>query len=683
LYLKILLILLMPAIVMAQQPNPDSLKKHLVIAKTDSERYTIAGRLGFYYLERNQQLSLDYWDQAILLAKKNGYPVDEAYGLAFKAFLLTEMGKYPESFQYLQEALRLSEGTVDENKSWNFEQKANKHERRLAILAQIHHKIGLLMGATNNIDEEIIQFKKAIVLCEASKSIDLLGICHMTLAYAYLHNHKSDLALTEFKNAEQVYKQGKFLNYMGSVYLGLAKIYIKRGEKMQALQYAHQSVNAAIVKNNLSGLSDSYQYLTAYFLQLKQPDSSIYYAVKTLQVVNAMGSKNLGDAYENMYKSYRLKNNRDSCYKYQTLALVAQDSTYQSTIKSLAGFQKLSFSEQLHSQALEKEKEVIQTRIRVYVLLTATGVLLLLAIIFYINYRQKQKANQLLHEQKEEIETQRDNLGHALEELKNTQSQLVQREKMASLGELTAGIAHEIQNPLNFVNNFSEVSIELLQELKEEEEAGNKQDVIAIADDLAQNLQKIAHHGKRADSIVKGMLEHSRAGTGEKQLTDLNALADEFLKLSYHGLQSKDKSFSAELVTHFDADLPKPNVSQQDIGRVLLNLFNNAFYAVNQKSKTGGVDYKPEVTVTTAPLPLPDSGGVEVICVKVMDNGNGIPDAIKDKIMQPFFTTKPTGEGTGLGLSISYDIVKVHGGSIDIKTEAGKYTEFTVKLPVN
>jgi two-component system NtrC family sensor kinase len=676
LHIKILLLLILPAMGMAQQPNPDSLKKHLMIAKTDSERYVVTGRLGFYYLESNQQLSLNYWDQAILLAKKNGHPVDEAYGLAFKAFLLMEMGKYPESFQELQEASRLSEGTVDENKSWNFERRANMHENRLGVLAQIHHKIGLLMGATNNINEEIIQFKKAIVLCEVSKSNNLLGICHMTLAQAYLHSNKLDLALTEFKNAEQVYKKGKFLNYMGSVYLGLAKIYLKRGDKVQALQYAHQAVNAATVKNNLSGLSDSYEYLTDYFIQLRQPDSSIYYAVKTLSVVNMMGSKDLGDTYENMYKSYRLKNNRDSSYKYQALALTAHDSTYQFTIKSLADFQKLSFSEQLHSQALEKEKEAIQTRIRIYVLLTAVGVLLLLAIIFYLNFRQKQKANHLLHEQKEEIETQRDNLRQALEELKNAQSQLVQREKMASLGELTAGIAHEIQNPLNFVNNFSEVSIELLQELKEEEEAGNKQDVIAIADDLTQNLQKINHHGKRAGAIVKGMLEHSKVGTGEKQLTDLNQLADEFLKLSYHGLRAKDKSFNAELVTNFDTQLPKINVSQQDMGRVLLNLLNNAFYAVNQKLKTAVDSYNPEVSVSTSF----DKGN---IIIKVKDNGDGIPEAIKDKIMQPFFTTKPTGEGTGLGLSLSYDIVvKGHGGKLDVRTQEGDFTEFILSLPV-
>jgi signal transduction histidine kinase len=279
-------------------------------------------------------------------------------------------------------------------------------------------------------------------------------------------------------------------------------------------------------------------------------------------------------------------------------------------------------------------------------------------------------------QQKEEIETQRDNLEKAFSELKTTQTQLVQSEKMASLGELTAGIAHEIQNPLNFVNNFSEVNQEMLDELDEELNKGDIAEAKAIAADIRQNEEKINHHGKRADSIVKGMLEHSRSHSGKKEPTDLNAMADEFFRLSYHGLRSKDKAFNAELTTNFDPGLPKINVVQQDIGRVLLNLFNNAFYAVNQKKKTANADYKPEVSVSTST----ESGQV---IIKVKDNGVGITDAIKDKIMQPFFTTKPTGEGTGLGLSLTYDmVVKGHGGSMHINSVEGEGSEFIISLPV-
>jgi len=282
----------------------------------------------------------------------------------------------------------------------------------------------------------------------------------------------------------------------------------------------------------------------------------------------------------------------------------------------------------------------------------------------------------LLSEQKEEIEAQRDALGNTLEQLRATQTQLIQSEKMASLGELTAGIAHEIQNPLNFVNNFSDVNQEMLIELREELDKGDVEEAKTIAADIEQNEVKINHHGKRADAIVKGMLQHSRTSSGQKELTDLNKLADEYLRLAFHGQQAKYKNFNPELITLFDGNLPRANVIPQDMGRVLLNLFNNAFYAVSQKQKTAGADYTPEVSVTT-------SAENSSVVIKVKDNGNGIPDAIKDKIMQPFFTTKPTGEGTGLGLSLSYDIVvKGHGGSIDVDTKESEFTEFTIKLSV-
>src|SRR5579863_4099878 len=305
---------------------------------------------------------------------------------------------------------------------------------------------------------------------------------------------------------------------------------------------------------------------------------------KKNQALLRNSTKGIGSAYNELYKSYDLKHQTDSAYKYMGLVLAANDSSAAATTKSLVDFQKLSFKSQLRLQALEKEQEQTQSRVRTYALSSAIGVFMLLAIIFWRNNRQKQKANYLLSEQKEEIETQRDNLGQALNELKETQTQLVQREKMASLGELTAGIAHEIQNPLNFVNNFSDVNRELLTEMKEEIDKGDLEEVKAIANDLIQNEEKINHHGKRAGAIVKGMLQHSLSGGNTKEPTNINALADEYMRLSYHGIRAKDKTFNAEMVMHFDEKLPKINAIRQDIGRVMLNLFNNAFYAVNQKS---------------------------------------------------------------------------------------------------
>lgn len=307
--------------------------------------------------------------------------------------------------------------------------------------------------------------------------------------------------------------------------------------------------------------------------------------------------------------------------------------------------------------------------------------LLLIPIAVLVNKYMRKRAIRQEREraQKKELEQARE-IEKAYTELKATQAQLIQAEKMASLGELTAGIAHEIQNPLNFVNNFSEVSTELLDEMSEEIEAGNYDEVKEITQDVKQNLEKILHHGKRADGIVKSMLQHSRGNTGEKVPTDLNVLADEYLRLSYHGLRAKDKSFNADFKLELDKALPKVNVVPQDIGRVLLNLVNNAFYAVKQKSDEKTIEYKPVVTVTTKLIKL--SSGKQKIELRVTDNGNGIPEELKSKIFQPFFTTKPTGQGTGLGLSLSYDIIKAHGGTLQVNSESGQKTEFIIEIPV-
>tara|TARA_Y100000780_G_scaffold94419_2_gene85812 strand:+ start:4907 stop:7057 length:2151 start_codon:yes stop_codon:yes gene_type:complete len=275
-------------------------------------------------------------------------------------------------------------------------------------------------------------------------------------------------------------------------------------------------------------------------------------------------------------------------------------------------------------------------------------------------------------------------LNQSLEELKTTQSQLIQSEKMASLGELTAGIAHEIQNPLNFVNNFSEVSNELVDEMNEELDKGDLEEVKAISLDIKQNLEKINHHGKRADNIVKGMLQHSRSSSGTKEPTDINALADEYLRLAYHGLRAKDKSFNAELITNFDKNMGKVNIVPQDMGRVILNLITNAFYAVNEKANSDIEGYKPTVKIISKRTPLLGGvgGGSQSVQISISDNGNGIPKEIVEKIFQPFFTTKPTGQGTGLGLSMSYDIVtKGHNGELKVETTKNKGTTFIIELP--
>jgi signal transduction histidine kinase len=311
------------------------------------------------------------------------------------------------------------------------------------------------------------------------------------------------------------------------------------------------------------------------------------------------------------------------------------------------------------------------------------------------NLNKEQEKQQILASQNETLEHQvaerTEALNHSLATLQATQAQLIQSEKLASLGELTAGIAHEIQNPLNFVNNFAEISVDLAKELDEEieKEPLDKSLVKELVKDISQNQEKINHHGQRASSIVKGMLEHSRSSSGVKEPTDLNALADEYMRLAYHGLRAKDSTFNATMETHFDPDLPKIEVIPQDIGRVLLNLISNAFYAVNEKAKQGIEGYSPTVTVSTrhrltsAELSNRRSATESAIEINIQDNGNGIPEAIKDKIFQPFFTTKPTGQGTGLGLSLAYDIVtKGHGGSLVVESQQGEDCTFTMILPI-
>jgi signal transduction histidine kinase len=289
----------------------------------------------------------------------------------------------------------------------------------------------------------------------------------------------------------------------------------------------------------------------------------------------------------------------------------------------------------------------------------------------------EEKKEQALDQQKilqEEVNRQTAELRNTLNNLKATQTQLIQSEKMASLGELTAGIAHEIQNPLNFVNNFSDVNSELIQEMQEEMDKGNFIEAKTISNDIKENEEKIKHHGRRADAIVKGMLQHSRTSSGQREPTDINALCDEYLRLAYHGLRAKDKSFNAGIKTDFEDSIGKINIIPQDIGRVILNLINNAFYAVDEKKKHNQNGYEPTVSVSTKK----NNGKVEI---SVSDNGNGIPQKVVDKIFQPFFTTKPTGQGTGLGLSLSYDIVKAHGGEIKVETKEAGGTMFIVQLP--
>ncbi len=413
------------------------------------------------------------------------------------------------------------------------------------------------------------------------------------------------------------------------------------------------------------GIAWLYSVLSGLYTEINAKDSAYFYAQSALEISKKNSlTKELNDAYDALYYCHYKFGDYKKALEYK----IIYDSIYNKTFDLASGQNAERARMQMDqerkdalakTEEIRKDADAKRARNLQY---TAIGIFLLIAIFLFWNNRQKQKS-------KIKIEK-------AYTELKATQAQLIQSEKMASLGELTAGIAHEIQNPLNFVNNFSDVNKELLLEMKDEMNKGNLDDANAIADDVISNEEKINHHGKRADAIVKGMLQHSRSSNGVKEPTNINALADEYLRLSYHGLRAKDKEFNAIMKTDFDNSIGKINIIPQDIGRVLLNLYNNAFYAVTEKKKQQPNDYEPTISVTTKKIN-------NKVDITVKDNGNGIPQKVIDKIFQPFFTTKPTGQGTGLGLSLSYDIIKAHGGEIKVNTIEGEFTEFVIQLPIS
>jgi two-component system NtrC family sensor kinase len=420
---------------------------------------------------------------------------------------------------------------------------------------------------------------------------------------------------------------------------------------------------------------EAYRIATCYY-NLKDYENALKYALLSQEALhedNNRLKKLLNMTFSDIYDAL---GNEKLAYKHLKIYkdhIVESEDIDIANVLMKAEVRSVIESNQMEIDILESEqfiKEQENKNQRLWIISIAGALLfaLILSFLLFRNNKNRQKANSILLQQKEKVQ-------ETLEELKVTQSQLVQSEKMASLGELTAGIAHEIQNPLNFVNNFSEVSAELLDEMIEEFDKGDADEAKLIANDVKQNLDKINHHGKRAGAIVKGMLQHSRTNSGKIELTDINALCDEYLRLSYHGLRAKNKSFNADFKADLDKKLPQIKVVPQDFGRVLLNLINNAFFAVNERSKTENKDFKPSVIVKT-------KFENNKVIISVSDNGSGIPDDVKEKIFQPFFTTKPTGQGTGLGLSLSYDIVKAHGGELTVETKEREGTEFFIILPV-
>ncbi len=437
----------------------------------------------------------------------------------------------------------------------------------------------------------------------------------------------------------------------------LGSIYSRKGDMQKAREHFASSLDKALEVQSPRYLNNCYVAIADHYNRHGMPDSAAYFNRLAIESVQNSASNTLALNPARMLINYYQDKNADSTVKYWRIYAAANDSL--NNTRANQQIQMLTLEAQQRKWDIEQASKDSRTKWQTLMLIGGLlSAILILTLVVRANRRRKRD-----HEQ----------LAQAYGELRSTQKQLIQSEKMASLGELTAGIAHEIQNPLNFVNNFSEVNRELIEEVKSQKSNVKTEELDDLLNDIYHNNEKINQHGKRADAIVKGMLQHSRSSGGVKELTDINALTEEYLRLAYHGLCAKDKTFKSGYNFTPDPILGKVNVVSSDIGRVLLNLINNAFYAVNEKAKAGDPDYKPHVEVTT------ERAGNKAI-LRVRDNGNGIPANIKDKVFQPFFTTKPTGEGTGLGLSLSYDIVKAHGGEIRVESKEGEGTVFTVVI---
>ncbi|MFD2572916.1 tetratricopeptide repeat protein [Spirosoma soli] len=673
----------------AQTSVVDSLRTQLSAHKQlDTTRVNLLTTLSDAVRSEDYTEALELGQEALTLAQKLRYPRGEANALLALGAAYGDRNDYNKALSYLIQARQRFIVLADSLGSarvagqmglvytqrgdyvpalslslWALNQ-ANKFNNK-QLLQRTRLRLGSLYVSLGDFDEAFSYYSLAMEQFE--KTQDEPGICRVLngLGEIYRTAGNRRQAIRYYNKAIRLARRLGNAQLQAQTESNLAAVEVQNGEYEQALTTAHHALKTLLARGEYEVIAWTQTILARAHLKLGRPDSAIYYGQRSWNLSRQIGYREVSrDASDILSQAYAEGNDFKQAYRFQ-LAHTAYNDTLSGiqTRQQLAVLQQKTRSTERLAEARLRAEENRRQRQWLISALIGIGLLGVVAVALWRSNRQQNQANALLRQQQAE--------------LKAAQSQLIQSEKMASLGELTAGIAHEIQNPLNFVNNFSEVSIELLDELAQEQaKPARDPDLEAeLLTDLKQNLEKISHHGGRASSIVRGMLQHSRASSGQREPTDLNALADEYLRLAYHGLRAKDKTFNAELITHFDTSLGKVNVAPQEFGRVLLNLFNNAFYAVRDRQKTAPSGYRPTVTVRTAR----HNGTVEV-CVQ--DNGTGMSDSVKDKIFQPFFTTKPTGQGTGLGLSLSYDIItKGHNGTVNVESEAGSGTQFIIRLP--
>jgi two-component system NtrC family sensor kinase len=659
------------------QSEADSLKSKIQLEPSDTLKLLLLERVANIYSEINGDSAFYYGEKVLALAKKLNLPLEEVVALGEMGYAQLNLGNYPRSLTYLLSGIAIAENESSEKKilpagypaTDDFTDRSKSgRDQRLAKLARIMQYAGILYGNTGNYEKAVYYFKTALPMAEESNNLRVLSITYTTLGRTYFSAGKKDSALTSLQLAYDFALKANYDRYLGSILLNTGRVYQSLGNVEKAREYYSNALLACTKTEYYRGVVASNLALADLFKGADKADTVLQLLHNGLAVANNLKAPDLFlRSYTALAAFYRNKGNNDSIVKYQTLIININDSLFNS--KQVQQFQNIDFEAQQRLQEVENARKEYQNRMQIYLLLGGLILILLIALLIWRTSRNRLKTNALLQKHNDEIEK-------AMSDLKATQAQLIQSEKMASLGELTAGIAHEIQNPLNFVNNFSELNSELVDELGQAidkgKAEGNSRLVAELLSNIKMNLEKITHHGKRADAIVKGMLQHSRAAAGEKESTNLNRLAEEYLRLAYSGAKSKNNDIEITLHTQFDAAISEINIVRQDIGKVLYNLYNNAFYAVIEKKKTDP-DFTPEIKVVTR-------RNENSIQITVMDNGIGIPDKVIEKVFQPFFTTKPTGQGTGLGLSLAYDIVKAHGGEIKVKSEEGVGSEFVVVL---
>ena len=662
--------------VKAKQWNIDSLRHEVELARNDTLLLINYSLLASLYL--NTDSCYFFAEKADGIARDLGFKLDEAISKGQMAYALMDMGNYPKSLQTYMSAFKLAEDPNIEKKILParyrdleefYSSDMTAHDMRLWFLSWLHESLGILYENTNNYEKAVEHVQLSKQLAANSRAIIFLLDDLYILGRLYIAMNNLDSALEYEKRYVELARQSGIEKPNT---LNLARVYKAMGERALATEYFRSALVSSTEQKYFRGVVASSLELSAICLEEGKPDSGFYFASKGLGVAEQIHMPDLLlRSYRSLAEVYRSTGRNDSAVKYQALIIKLNDSIFNRKQAKL--FQNIESVEKQRQQEMDAAQKSYRNRVLTYALVAGLASLLMVALLLLRNNLHKQKAYVLMKRQKKETDIQKAKAEIALEELKSTQLQLIQSEKMASLGQLTAGIAHEIKNPLNFVNNFSELNKELIAEMRGELDAGNTGKALELSMEIESNLEKVINHGQRADDIVNSMLLHSAKSAGEKEATDINAMCSECLWLAFQGFRAKDKTFDATLQTNLDESIGEISIMPQEIGRVLLNVFNNALYAVSEQSRKSAGGYVPTVSVSTRKYE-------KRIEIRVSDNGTGIPENLVGKIFEPFFTTKPTGKGAGLGLSLSYDIIKAQRGEIKVETKEGEGSEFIILL---